>query len=145
MYHHNYLSNARLDAPFGKTAVTLREWIEDEPANRGDLRPFTDFLTEWTPPQERIPEIREALFRAGRLFYHRFFKELDYDRVISKDGRIAMASDTPWKDDPSYLPVTSPPERFHRPDIHAPWESPEPIPEMFRAEWYRSLDPSLTP
>jgi len=32
VFHHNYLGQPHLDAPFGKTAMTLREWIEDDPA-----------------------------------------------------------------------------------------------------------------
>jgi len=75
VFPHNYLSDAHLDAPFGKTASTLREWIEDEPNGRGDLKPFTDILIEWTPPPDNIPHIRETLFRSGRLFYFCFFQE----------------------------------------------------------------------
>ncbi|RMH25970.1 MAG: hypothetical protein D6693_08065, partial [Planctomycetota bacterium] len=122
-----------------RSGRTLREWIEEDPAGRGELTPFTDLLTEWAPPEDNIPEIREALFRAGRLYYNRFFRELDYDRCVSSTGEIRPRSELPWSDDPSYEPMRFPPERFYRPDILAPWEAPEPIPEIFTARFLRSL------
>lgn len=125
VYTHNYLSDAHLSAPFGRTAMSLREWIEDEPSERGVLRPYNDILTEWTPPPRNIPELRERLFRAGRIFYWRFNREWDSDRVLSYG-------------EPFVGPVVLEPERFRRPDIHEPWESPVPIPEIFRAEYYRA-------
>ncbi len=135
----NYLSDAHLDAPFGKSGMSLREWIDADPAERGVLCRYTDTLTEWTPPPGNIPEIRERLFRAGRVFYHRLFKELDYDRNVLPSGEI-VPRDYFWKNKiimPG--PFVYPPEPFYRPDIRAPWESPEPIPEVFRADYYREL------
>ncbi|MFG0275759.1 MAG: hypothetical protein ACF8QF_11960 [Phycisphaerales bacterium] len=35
-------------------------------------------------------------------------------------------------------------EPLHRPDLTAPWEAPDPIPEIFRADFYRDKDPGLT-
>ncbi|RMH25804.1 MAG: hypothetical protein D6692_10215, partial [Planctomycetota bacterium] len=39
LYPHNYLSRAHLSAPFGRSGRTLREWIEEDPAGRGELTP----------------------------------------------------------------------------------------------------------
>ena len=35
------------------------------------------------------------------------------------------------------------PEPLYRPDPRAPWEAPEPIPEIYRAEFYKDKDPGL--
>ncbi len=138
LYSHNYLSPEHLDAPFGKTAMTLREWIESDRAGHGELKPFTEILTEWTPPADRLFELRETLFRAGRLYYHRFFKELDYDRVVLPSGVVPR--DDLWRNNIKLEGVAQyPPEPFYRADILAPWESPEPIPEIFQADFYDRL------
>lgn len=121
IYPRSYLSADYLSAPIGKTAMTLREWIEDDPASRGELKPFTETLTEWAPPVKNIPEIREALYRAGRVFYWRFFCPRNFD----PDNSV-------WVDEVNY-----------RPDPRAPWEAPEPIPEIYRAEFYKDKDPGL--
>jgi len=130
VYSHNYLSNAHLDAPFGKTAMTLREWIESEPSERGELKPFTNTLTEWTPTRENIPEIREQLFRAGRLFYWRFWE------TVLRPRRPGEPLDP--RDPKNHLPGP-----YYRSDIHAPWEATDPIPEIFRAELNKNADPRV--
>lgn len=76
IYPHNFLSTPYLDAPVGGTLVSLREWIEAD-ADRGTLEPFTGALWLWRPVVEHIPAIREALYRAGRVYYWRFFDPSD--------------------------------------------------------------------
>lgn len=120
IYPHNYLSSPYLDAPIGKTAMTLREWIQHDPTRRGTLSTYTDLLTEWTPPIEQIPAIREALYRAGRVFYWRF---------LSSTRRVDGVEQ---------------PEPLFRPDLSAPWEAPDPIPEIYRADFWKDKDPGLT-
>jgi len=132
IYPQSFLNEAYLDAPVGFSGLSLRKWIEAAPSERGELKPFTDTLTEWTPPVENIPKIREALFRGGRLFYWRFFvptRRREGERAILPDGRKN--------------PNLTEPEPFYRPDVLAPWESPEPIPEIYRAEYYKDKDPGL--
>ncbi len=121
IYPRNFLSDPYLDAPIGRTAMTLREWIEDNPDSRGSLGPFTETLTEWRPPVDRIPAIREALYRAGRVFYWRFY-------CPEQPG----GSDGPRR-----------PEPLFRPNLADPWEAPEPIPEIYRASYYADKDPGL--
>jgi hypothetical protein len=121
IYPRNFLSDPYLEAPIGRTAMTLREWIEDDPDSRGSLTPFTDTLTEWRPPLERIPEIREALYRAGRVFYWRF---------ICREH--AGSSERPRHLEPLF-----------RPNLAEPWEAPDPIPEIYRASYYADKDPGL--
>ncbi len=122
VYTQNFLAPEYLEAPFGRTAMTLREWIEDDPKQRGTLKPYTDILTEWTPPLHNIMKIREQLYRAGRIFYWRFFCP-----------RQANPSGPGWIDEVNY-----------RPDPRAPWEAPDPIPEIFRADYWKDKDPGLT-
>ncbi|MCB9848121.1 MAG: hypothetical protein H6814_06860 [Phycisphaeraceae bacterium] len=122
IYPKNYLSESHLSAPIGLTAMTLREWIEDDPVCCGALAQFTDELTEWRPPLERIPEIREGLFRAGRVFYWRFCNPSNWDPELGEHV----------------------PEPYKRPDLTAPWEASGPTPEIFTAEFYKDKDPGLT-
>jgi len=127
VYDFNHLSDAHLEAPMGRTAMTLREWIEDDPEGRGTLRPFTTLLTEWAPPEQNIPEIREALFRAGRLFYWRFFNPSNR-RKDAPPVLVTGLADQSWQE----------PEPYYRPNIDEPWEATDPIPEIFRADFYRA-------
>ena len=76
IYFVNFLGAGYLDAPVGDSGLTLREWIHASSA-RGIVRPFTADLVEWRPPAEEIPAIRESLYRAGRIFYWRFFDPSD--------------------------------------------------------------------
>ena len=128
VFAHNYLSNAHLEASMGRTAMTLREWIEDVPAERGQLGRFTDFLTEWTPPPQAIPHIRESLFRAGRLFYWRFFNPSNR-RVDAPPILQTGLMDRSWQEA----------EPYYRPNLHEPWEATGPIPEIFQASRYHEL------
>lgn len=121
IYPENYLSAPYLEARLGSSSTTLRAWIEADPARRGTLEPFSDILTKWTPPVERIPEIREELFRAGRVFYYRF---------MFPGSRNAQGGMTP--------------EPYFRPDLSAPWEATDPIPEIYRADFWKDKDPGLT-
>jgi len=93
------------------------------PARRGTLEPYTDLQTKWTPPIEKIHQIREELYRAGRVLSWRFFcpQHVDPD---DWSKRI--------------------PEPLFRPDLSAPWEAPDPIPEIYRADFWKDKDPALT-
>jgi hypothetical protein len=122
IYPTSYLSRPYLDARLGHSRTTLEQWIKADPGSRGTLEPFTDILTKWTPPVEKIPQIREELYRAGRVFYWRFFSP--------KHGG--------WMGIPETI------EPLYRPDLSAPWEAPEPIPEIYRADFWKDKDPSLT-
>jgi hypothetical protein len=93
------------------------------PARRGTLEPYTDLLTKWTPPIEKIHQIREELYRVGRVFYWRFF--------------------CPEHRDPDDWSKRIP-EPLFRPDLSAPWEAPDPIPEIYRADFWKDKDPALT-
>ncbi len=120
VYAQNFLASEYLDAPLGKTAMTLREWIEVDPEQRGTLKPYTEILTEWTPPVHNIMKLREQLYRAGRVFYWRFFCPTQREDGVEK------------------------PEPLYRPDPREPWEAPDPIPEIFRADYWKDKDPGLT-
>lgn len=122
IYPESYLSEPYLSARLGHSRTTLKQWIEADPSTRGTLEPYTDILTKWTPPIEKIPQIREELYRAGRVFYWRFF---------------CPGHGAPWTD-----AVT--PEPLYRPDLSAPWEAPDPIPEIYRADYWKDKDPGLT-
>lgn len=122
IYPTSYLSRPYLDARLGHSRTTLEQWINADSGSRGTLEPFTDLLTKWTPPVEKIPQIREELYRAGRVFYWRFFNP--------KHGG--------WMGVPETI------EPLYRPDLSAPWQAPDPIPEIFRADFWKDKDPSLT-
>jgi hypothetical protein len=109
VYPYNFLSRRYLDLPVHGT--TLRGWIEAD-ASRGTLEPLNRGITTWRPVSENIPAIREALFRAGIMFYWRFYV------------------------DPSDTHLHIPGPRSFAPD--------EPIPEIFRADFYAGRDPKLT-
>jgi len=117
VFAENYLAWPHLEASLGNTATTLKQWIEADRASRGTLEPYTDILTKWTPPVEKIPQIREELYRAGRVFYWQFFRPPGANRL---------------------------PGPFFRPDLSAPWEAPDPIPEIYRADYWKDKDPGLT-
>jgi len=69
-----FVGESQLDAPMGRSGVTLREWIIQAPQERGTLSDFgSDRLLKWAIPADRFGEIREALFRGGRLYTYRFF------------------------------------------------------------------------
>jgi len=121
VFPENYLSEPYLQARLGKTGTTLKEWIQADPSTRGALEPFSDILMKWVPPLENIPQIREELYRAGRVFYWRFLRP---------GFRNAQGGITP--------------EPLYRPDLSAPWEAPDPIPEIYRADYWKDKDPSLT-
>lgn len=121
IFPENYLGRTHLAAKLGHTRTTLREWIEAEPGGRGALEPFSDILTKWIPPIEKIPQIREELYRAGRVYYWR------WENVYGlPDGSYAST------------------DLHYRPDLSAPWEAPEPIPEIYRADYWKDKDPGLT-
>lgn len=122
IFPENYLSRPHLDARLGQTRTTLKDWIEADPANRGTLERFGDILTKWTPPVEKIPQIREELYRAGRVFYWRW-----------------GSAGTRQADGSNFHP-----EPLYRPDLSAPWEAPDPIPEIYRADYWKDEDPGLT-
>ena len=65
VYALNYLTDAHLSAPVGN--VTLREWIQQS-ANRGTLTPVTEEMMLWEVPDERLTELSDQLYEAGRVF-----------------------------------------------------------------------------
>lgn len=132
IYAENYLREKHLKAPVGRGGSDLRRWIEANPSVRGELEPITNEITAWRPPTEWIPAIREELFRAGRVFYWKFFQP------TRRREKLAGARWVNWDD-----PANHEPEPFYRADLFEPWESPEPIPEIFRADFYDGKDPGL--
>ena len=136
VFPRNFLSQPHLDAPFGKSGRSLADWIIEDPSARGRIIPHSNRLKEWILPQHHIPEICEQLFKAGRLYYYRFFNELDYDRVVVNGHTVP-------RDD--YLQLKRreapifPPEKYFRPRIHDAWEADDPIPKIFQADFLRSL------
>jgi hypothetical protein len=82
VYPLNFLSRPYLDLPVGGT--TLERWVRaDEPA-RGTLEPLNESVTTWRPPVGNIPLLREALFRAGAIFYKGFFDKGPLHRDFSR-------------------------------------------------------------
>lgn len=132
IYTDNYLREQHLRAPVGRSGLDLRRWIEADPAARGALEPITDEITAWRPPTERIPMIREELFRNGRVFYWKFFLPTRRRQDLAGERWVN------WDD-----PANQEPEPFYRADLFEPWESPEPIPEIYRASFYKDKDPGL--
>ncbi|MBI1830009.1 MAG: hypothetical protein HYR84_01000 [Planctomycetes bacterium] len=65
VYALNYLTDAHLLAPVGN--ITLKEWILQSP-NRGTLTPVTDEMMLWEVPDERLTELSDQLYAAGRVF-----------------------------------------------------------------------------
>ncbi|HZQ93579.1 MAG TPA: hypothetical protein VFA67_01140 [Candidatus Sulfotelmatobacter sp.] len=61
----NYLTDAHLQAPVGN--LTLKQWIQQTP-NRGTLTPVTDEMMLWEVPDERLTELSDQLYAAGRVF-----------------------------------------------------------------------------
>jgi len=134
IYPHNYLSDECLSMLIGHSGLTLQQWIETEPVERGELHPlYTDALTEWTPPIPNIPLIRERLFRAGRIFYWRFFNPSNR-RADAPSMLVTGLANRSWQE----------PDPLYRPNLLQPWEAPEPIPEIYTAEYYKDKDPGLT-
>ncbi|MFN7022560.1 MAG: hypothetical protein ACK4WH_14710, partial [Phycisphaerales bacterium] len=72
----NFLDRSRLDLPIEGT--TLEKWIRARPDERGTVEPFNRRVWMWRPVIERIPFIREPLFRAGILHWYGFFMIDDY-------------------------------------------------------------------
>lgn len=65
VYALNYLTDAHLLAPVGN--VALKEWILQSP-NRGTLAPVTNEMMLWEVPDERLTELSDQLYAAGRVF-----------------------------------------------------------------------------
>lgn len=108
IYPYNFLTRPYLNLPVHGT--TLEGWIRAD-AGRGTLEPLTDKVTTWRPVLENIPALREALFRAGVMYYWRFFTH-----------------------DSECYRMTGP----------RPFAPDEPIPEIFRADFYAGRDPRIT-
>lgn len=134
-YHHTMLvelgtevllSESHLASTMGRSATSLRDWILEKPAERGDLVTAGEERWRWRLPAQRLPEIREELFRAGRLYYWRFFNT--FNRREEFETR-APGPDDDWKE----------PEPYYRPDVSAPWEAGEEIPDIYKASVYREM------
>lgn len=72
----NLLTRAYLDLPVGTS--TLASWITGDDF-RGTLAPLAgnDSITVWRVEPRHIPQVREDLFKAGAVFYWRFFEPGD--------------------------------------------------------------------
>jgi len=125
VYEISYLDDKYLSAPMGKSSTTLREWIAVDSDARGELSPYTDMLYEWWVPREVIPQVREELFRAGRLFFHAFLRQ-HRPRALGTVISDAGIEVTRWEEEP-----------YYREDIMQGWEAPDRIPEIFTSDWYR--------
>jgi hypothetical protein len=79
VYPYNFVGRPYLDLPVEGT--TLEGWIRAD-AGRGTLDSLNEKVSVWRPSADSIPAIREALFRAGALYYWRFFTNpTDADHV----------------------------------------------------------------
>ncbi|HRK32741.1 MAG TPA: hypothetical protein PLD59_16895 [Tepidisphaeraceae bacterium] len=95
--------------------TTLERWIRKD-VSRGTLEPLkgNEAISVWRPVPANIPAIREQLFPTGALFFFRYFQDWE--------------PDNPWKR-----------------DFSKPYRMPkEPIPEIFRADFYKGRDPAVT-
>ncbi|MCB9838974.1 MAG: hypothetical protein H6813_06505 [Phycisphaeraceae bacterium] len=123
VYPINILGEKLQQAPIGYSGVSLIDWLRSEPDERGVLEPIDGARVLWTPPVERIPILREQLYRAGRIFYSKFIKPR---RIIPNTcGQ-------------------SEPEPLYRPDLMAPWEAEGQIPDFLSPGFYKDKDPGLT-
>jgi hypothetical protein len=77
-----FLSRRYLDLPVEGT--TLEKWIKKS-GKRGTLEDLNGRVMTWTPPPDQIGVIREKLFLAGHLFYHRFFQTWEPDNPWKRD------------------------------------------------------------
>ena len=103
------LTRPYLDLQVGKT--TLQSWVNAN-ASRGMLQPLegNDQITVWRVDPQQIPRVREELFKAGVVFYWRFFEPGD------------------------------PLER----DFSKPFTPPDPIPDIYRADFHAGRNPKFT-
>ncbi len=89
VYLMNFLTEPylRLEIEGQKLGV----WIESKPKERGTLEKINHKVTLWTPIWDNIPRLREELFRAGHIFYHRFFQTWEENNAWKRDFS------KPWK------------------------------------------------
>jgi hypothetical protein len=109
----NFLSERFLSASPGQ--ISLRRWIGEKPRERGTIVALNERISVWRPPVERIPVLREQLYRLGRLYYSGFFVQRD----------------------------TDPPGLWPR-DFAKPFVPTDPIPRIFQADFYTGRDPKLS-
>ncbi|MEM7227375.1 MAG: hypothetical protein AAF432_01025 [Planctomycetota bacterium] len=124
----NLLNERQLDAPFGRSGVTLREWIDEDSSGRGRLEHVTDALTAWHVPIDTLPETREKVFRAGRIYCKRFLCPYR----LCDSGAPVTADFADRTQDKSRIE----PEPYFRPSLSEPWEADGDIPREFRAANY---------
>jgi len=62
VYPLNFLTSIQLSIRFNTTS--LEEWIRAD-VSRGTLSPFTDTITLWTVPEDRIRPVRDKLWETG--------------------------------------------------------------------------------
>ena len=105
----NLLTRPYLNLRVGK--ATLEAWINSK-ASHGILERLegNDQITLWRVHPQHISQVREDLFKAGAVFYWRFFEPGD------------------------------PLER----DFSKPFTPPNPIPDIYRAEFHAGHDPKVT-
>ncbi|MBB6429912.1 hypothetical protein [Algisphaera agarilytica] len=87
IYPYNFFTKKYLNLPVGD--ITLAGWIDSD-RGRGVLTRLTDKVMMWEPVVENIPAIRETLFRAGVMFYWRFYAQDEYYRM---DGPRSLRDD----------------------------------------------------
>lgn len=104
----NFLDRARLSLPIA--GGTLEQWIRADPAERGTVEPFNDRVWIWRPVIERIPFIREPLFRAGILHWYGFFMTNDCSR-----RQVPAPPPGEWFKIPDQTPDMFLPDRYTRP------------------------------
>jgi hypothetical protein len=89
IYPVNFLGRDYLELPIG--SATFRQWIEHG-SYRGRFEPLNSDVMMWQPPAERIPELREILFREGLILYAGFFDPSSpWHRDLSKPYRPPRA------------------------------------------------------
>lgn len=139
----NFLDRSRLDLPIEGT--TLEKWIKAKPDQRGTVEPFNGRVWMWKPVIERIPYIREPLFRAGILHWYGFFSIDDYNQ-----RQVPAPPPGEWFKIPKETPDMFLPERYTRPlpprvprPITTPLIQPGPT-EPIRPEEFLGHDPKIT-
>lgn len=136
----NFLDRSRLDLPIEGT--TLEKWIFAKPDERGTVEPFNGRVWMWKPVIERIPFIREPLFRAGILHWYGFFMIDDYTQ-----RHVPAPPPDEWFKIPDQTPDMFLPDRYFRPipklppwPLHAKVQPHEPC----RPDKFLGHDPKIT-
>jgi hypothetical protein len=82
VYPVNFLRRGLLELPVA--GRSLGQWIQKDDS-RGTLEPLTRTVWQWRVSPDKIPAVREALFREGVLFYYRFVQDWEPDNPWKRD------------------------------------------------------------